>query len=134
MHFFHKLVLLTTFLVNFVKTFSTDFKSEWNSAFLPQVISQVADHLFNTKKISKQVSMKKACCLLSSQGYYLSCPNVTEHILWWGLANFFLFVQECQLFKMSVIEREIHKGILEDKVRKYSGMQCFYDIPSHWKM
>ncbi len=35
---------------------------------------------------------------------------------------------------MSVIEREIHKGILEDKVRKYSGFQCFYDIPSHWKM
>ncbi len=87
------------------------------------MISQVADHLFNTKKISKQVSIKKAFCLAKDTTN--ARPNVTEHIFWWGLVNFFSFVQECQLFKMSVIEREIHKGILEDKVRKYSGMHTF---------
>jgi hypothetical protein len=31
--------------------------------YLPQVISQVADHLFNTKKISKQVLIWKIFCL-----------------------------------------------------------------------
>ena len=51
------------------------------------MISQVADHLFNTKKISKQVSIKKAFCL--AQDTTNARPNVTEHIFGGALLTFF---------------------------------------------
>jgi hypothetical protein len=38
----------------------------------------------------------------------------------------FNYLQECQQFKMSVIEREIHKGILEDKVKRSWNKKVYW--------